>query len=119
MHAHKLVAVLTALQLGKALALEPENLFRLGPGRNLETYLAINGIHLPRHAERRLRKGNVDIAQEIGAVTLEEAVRRFMDEHDEVARGAAVGTRIALIRNRDIVAFRDTCRNGDINGILD
>ncbi len=96
MHAHKLVAVLTALQLGKALALEPENLFRLGPGGTLRLTLP-SMVSTSHNAERRLRKGNVDIAQSRCRYA-EEAVRRFMDEHDQVARGAAVGTRIALIR---------------------
>src|SRR6266851_5094324 len=75
-HLHRdpdvLVAALVAVELGDALALEPEHLAALGAGGDLHLHLAVERGHLDCGPQRRLGEADGHLADDLGVLADED-----------------------------------------------
>src|SRR5262249_47799889 len=97
-----------------SLAVQAEPPPRLRSFRHLHARLAaVDGGHLEFAAERRLHHRDRHAAMQIGAVALEERVRRQREEDVEIAGRPAAHAGLAFAREPDARAILDTGRNVD------
>src|SRR6202521_1908401 len=87
--AHVLVAALAAAQGRDALAAQPEDLTRLRTGRDLHRHRAVEGGHVDLGAERRLRKADGHLADDLGLLAPEDRVLAHLHHDVQVAGGGA------------------------------
>ena len=113
------VAARAAVQMGHALALDPDGLAGLGPRRHGDGGLALavagvghqaGGVDLA--AQGRDGHGNRHGDQQVQVVALEQVVRRHRQEDVQVAARAAALTGVALARQADARAVVDA--GGDL-----
>src|SRR5256712_5212160 len=111
-HADKLIARAIAPQAGRAEPLEPEDLVMLRPGRDLDDRaVALQRRHLDLRAERGGGETDGELADDVIALASEGRMRGHLDQHIEVAGGAAVLARLALVRQAQPIARLDAGRN--------
>src|ERR1700687_3967163 len=95
-HLHELVAASIAVQIGKALALETEDLARLRAGLDLQLDLAVERRHFDLGAERGRRKAYRHFDDYVVVLAHEEIVLLDVDHDIEAARRTAAPSGLAL-----------------------
>src|SRR5258708_3060963 len=95
-HAHVLVAALVAVEMGDALAAQPENLSALRAGGDLHLHLAVQRRHLDGGAERRLGEADGHLADDLGVFASHALVLLHLHHHVEIAGRAAAFAGLAL-----------------------
>src|SRR5881628_1207745 len=111
-HADELIARAIAPQAGRAEPLEPEDLVMLRPGRDVDDRaVAFQRRHLDLRAERGGGETDGELADDVVALASEGRMRGHLDQHIEVAGGAAVLPRLALVRQAQPSARLDAGRN--------
>src|SRR5688500_5097203 len=92
----------------------------LGPGLrarlHLDDLLAFDRGHDDRRAEGRLRQADGGLVDELRALALERLVLRDVHRHVQGARRPAARSRLALVREPDLVALVDARRDADLEG---
>src|SRR3954454_3057824 len=102
-----------------ALAAQPELVPILRPGRDGNARpAAIDGRYLDRSAERGRRKRNRHPAVDVGAIALEDRMRRETDENIKITRRRAVRSDLALAGQPNARAVLDARRNVDREGLF-
>src|SRR5690349_4269058 len=110
--AHELVAAPGALELGQALVAQAEDLAALRAGRDRHLGPAAQRGDLDLVAQRELVEGERQLAQEVRAVALEDAVLVLAHDHVQVAARRALVARVALLRHAQAQPVLDT--GGDL-----
>src|ERR1700733_6202219 len=88
-----------AVRIRQAFTLLAENLPRLRAFWNFQLFFALQRLHFDLVAQRRLRKTDGNLADQIRSTPFEERVLLHFQNYIEVARPAAVGSRLALPRH--------------------
>src|SRR5439155_25603576 len=111
---HQLVAAPVAVQVRDALALQAEDLPRLGGGRDLHARRALERGHLHLGPEGGLRDADRHLADDVPSLAHEQGMLAHAEQHVEVARGAAVHPRLALAAELQTRAGVDPGGNLDV-----
>src|SRR6185312_5879205 len=98
----------------EAFALEAEGAARIGAGRQSKLHRAIEGRHAHLAAKRCFVKRDRQIEPQIGAIRLEQRVRRDVHRDQRIARLAA-RARPALLLQPDLLSACDAGRNLDLD----
>ncbi len=85
------VAPTATVEVGHALALQPEQLADLGPARDDELLDAVEGLEVEVGTERRLGHRDRQILDQVVALAVEAVVRLDPQPHVQVAGRAATG----------------------------
>ena len=101
------------LRLRSALALDAERLAVGGARGHLERHRPVERRHLHVRPERRLGEGDRQREREVVALAAEEVVTSHVDPHEQVARLAAGGPRLAPTGQLDAGAVLDP--GGDLH----
>src|SRR3954453_20147358 len=111
-HLYVHVAVLARAQHRHSLRGETKPATRLRSFRNFNLGLpAINGRYVERTAERSRHHGDRDTAMQVGAIALEELVRRKREEDVEVTVRPAAHAGLTLASEANARAILDTRRH--------
>src|SRR5690349_9458098 len=113
--AHELVAAAGALELGQALVAQAEDLAALRAGRDRHLGPAAQRGDLDLVAQRQLVEGEGQLAEQVGAVALEDAVLVLAHDHVQVAARRALVAGIALLRHAQAQAVLDAGRDLELD----
>ena len=116
-HGDVLVAAAAAVEAGNALAFQAERRAALCPLGDGVLHLAVDRRDLKLRAEHRLRERDGRFAQDARALAAEDLVRTHGHNDQQIARGAAVLTRVALRAQRNGLPVVDARRNADLDGL--
>src|SRR5512145_2750070 len=86
---YELIALMIALNVLNALALQPEHLTGLRSRRDLHFNLTLKCRHIDFRAQGGLHEADGEIAKDIQIVANEYRMRLHLDHHVQIARGAA------------------------------
>ncbi len=101
------------MQIGNSFAAKPQNLARLGTLANGLGHVAVQRRHLNLRAERHLREGQRQFAQNVIAAPFKQRVRTHRDLHLQIARRTAVLTCVTLAANAQHLPVVDA--GGDVD----
>ena len=112
---HKLISPTVAVQMGKTPLPHSEHSSRRSsrvdrqiglPGQRGDFNFSAKGCH---------READVEVVDDIVAASREVLVRLLLDEDDQIARRTAALTCVSLSLQWNIVAFRDSGRDADLD----
>jgi hypothetical protein len=91
-----LITAIVALEVGNALALEPEDLPALGAFGHLHLHHAVQRGHLELRAQRGLHEADRHFAEHFVFLAVEERVLLHVHHDVQIARGAALLARLTF-----------------------
>src|SRR5699024_9170373 len=87
----------------------------LGSRLHLVDHIAVYGVDPGLTAQNRLRVGNRRCGINVHSLPLENRMRGYHNLYQQIASGAAVDARLALIADADTLAVVNTGRNIDLD----